>query len=600
MSSSKNRALSIRVWRVRFDPGPGGEARPGSLNPMWPSVPMPRICRSTPPASAIASSYCAQAAGMSVASPSGPGRRRGRSRRGRRRRCRSRCSSAPGGRQAGRRIRQGEPAGPSERQPSRPRNARPVRRRWPAATTGGQPGERRRVYGPAGPRWHRRRSRRWPPVLDDDDFHGACLLLAVALRRNGCAPAVTASTAGTTLPRLTFVHDDYRHDRAVSGGDDGGHVVEVITAWPAVTVSPSATWAVNRPVQLHGVPTSGCTRTPTLSAVMITNACGSSLRILPLTGATASMISSGRIDGGAVAGHALGRLGSRNVGQRDRASGDRGQDQRPTHLGDSSVPAGCAPKNRRRRPARGPKHRLTCWGSGLSCAELRYREARRDRRSSKTQAHSRSRGSNTRLPAQLAATGQEPDAADRGAAAAGILLRLGRDDLLGRIKAPVIGPFFQAMSAAGSALFTNLPLLFAVVAGFAPKADGSTRAVGGRRLPRHAGRVQDHVAVRAGRSARQGRRSGRSTTACSGGIVIGLVTAAPVRPLRHQTSGLSPGFFGGRRFVPIVVSLASLVIAFAMSYFYPVFDAGLARAGAGHRRFGCVGRLRLRLRQPRH
>ena len=35
--------------------------------------------------------------------------------------------------------------------------------------------------------------------------------------------------------------------------------------------------------------------------------------------------------------------------------------------------------------------------------------------------------------------------------AAGILLRLGQDDLLGRIKAPVIGPFFQAMSAAGGA-----------------------------------------------------------------------------------------------------------------------------------------------------
>lgn len=39
------------------------------------------------------------------------------------------------------------------------------------------------------------------------------------------------------------------------------------------------------------------------------------------------------------------------------------------------------------------------------------------------------------------------------------------------------------------------------------------------------------------------------------------------------------GFFGGRRFVPIVVSLASLVIAFGMSYFYPIFDAGLTGLG---------------------
>ena len=60
--------------------------------------------------------------------------------------------------------------------------------------------------------------------------------------------------------------------------------------------------------------------------------------------------------------------------------------------------------------------------------------------------------------------------------AAGILLRLGQDDLLGKIKAPVIGPFFQAMSAAGGAMFDNLPLLFAVgvAIGFAKKADGST------------------------------------------------------------------------------------------------------------------------------
>mgnify|MGYP002715444753 FL=1 len=60
--------------------------------------------------------------------------------------------------------------------------------------------------------------------------------------------------------------------------------------------------------------------------------------------------------------------------------------------------------------------------------------------------------------------------------AAGILLRLGQPDLLGKIDAPVIGAFFQAMSAAGGALFNHLPLLFAVgvAIGFARKADGST------------------------------------------------------------------------------------------------------------------------------
>src|SRR6201988_5503047 len=64
-----------------------------------------------------------------------------------------------------------------------------------------------------------------------------------------------------------------------------------------------------------------------------------------------------------------------------------------------------------------------------------------------------------------------------------------------------------------------------------------------------------------------------------GGIVVGLVTAWLFD--RYHTIQLPSyiGFFGGRRFVPIVVSLACLFIGFAMSYFYPIFDAGLTGLG---------------------
>ena len=63
------------------------------------------------------------------------------------------------------------------------------------------------------------------------------------------------------------------------------------------------------------------------------------------------------------------------------------------------------------------------------------------------------------------------------------------------------------------------------------------------------------------------------------GIIVGLVTAWLFD--RYHTIELPSylGFFGGRRFVPIVVSLACLFIAFAMSYFYPIFDAGLTGLG---------------------
>lgn len=165
--------------------------------------------------------------------------------------------------------------------------------------------------------------------------------------------------------------------------------------------------------------------------------------------------------------------------------------------------------------------------------------------------------------------------------AAGILLRLGQDDLLGRIKAPVIGPFFQAMSAAGGALFDNLALLFAVgvAIGFARKADGSTAlsAVVGYLVMQAVFKtmspfVLEGVLDKAGKQA-------QINYSVLGGIVVGLITAWLFD--RYHTIQLPPylGFFGGRRFVPIAVSVTCLVVAFAMSYFYPLFNAGLTGLG---------------------
>ncbi len=165
--------------------------------------------------------------------------------------------------------------------------------------------------------------------------------------------------------------------------------------------------------------------------------------------------------------------------------------------------------------------------------------------------------------------------------AAGILLRLGQDDLLGKIEAPVIGPFFQAMSAAGGALFTNLALLFAVgvAIGFARKADGSTAlsAVVGYLVMQAVFKTMSPF-VLDGQLDKAGEQA-QINYSVFGGIVVGLITAALFD--RYHTIQLPPylGFFGGRRFVPIAVSLTVLVVAFAMSYFYPIFDAGLTGLG---------------------
>ena len=165
--------------------------------------------------------------------------------------------------------------------------------------------------------------------------------------------------------------------------------------------------------------------------------------------------------------------------------------------------------------------------------------------------------------------------------AAGILLRLGQDDLLGGIKAPVIGPFFQAMSAAGGALFTNLALLFAVgvAIGFARKADGSTAlsAVVGYLVMQAVFKTMSPFVLEG--ELDQAGEQAQINYSVLGGIVVGLITAWLFD--RYHTIQLPPylGFFGGRRFVPIAVSVTVLVVAFAMSYFYPIFDAGLTGLG---------------------
>lgn len=165
--------------------------------------------------------------------------------------------------------------------------------------------------------------------------------------------------------------------------------------------------------------------------------------------------------------------------------------------------------------------------------------------------------------------------------AAGILLRLGQDDLLGRITTPVIGPFFEAMSAAGQALFSQLPLLFAVgvAIGFAKKADGSTAlaAVAGY-LVMGAVFKQMSPLVLHGVKDSAGEQA-LIDYSVFGGIVVGLLTAWLYDKYHNIKLPSYLGFFGGRRFVPIVVSVTTLITGFVLSYVYPIFNEGLTAVG---------------------
>lgn len=166
--------------------------------------------------------------------------------------------------------------------------------------------------------------------------------------------------------------------------------------------------------------------------------------------------------------------------------------------------------------------------------------------------------------------------------AAGILLRLGQDDLLGQINTPVIGPFFDAMSAGGGAIFASLPILFAVgvAIGFAKKADsGSTAlsAVAGYVVIDAVFKAMSPI-VLAGELDAKGSQVMINYSVFAG-IAVGLVTAMLFDKYHNIVLPSYLGFFGGRRFVPIVVSLATLFLGFALSYFYPLFDTGLTAVG---------------------
>lgn len=162
--------------------------------------------------------------------------------------------------------------------------------------------------------------------------------------------------------------------------------------------------------------------------------------------------------------------------------------------------------------------------------------------------------------------------------AAALLMRLGQPDLLGAI------PGFQTgagvIGAAGTALFDNLPLLFAVGIsfGFAKKGDGSTAlaAVVGYMVLTSVFKAMAPMVVHT--PAVDGKEP-TIDYGVLGGIIIGLTTALLWQRFHRTRLPDWLGFFSGRRLVPILTSLASLVIAVLLAFLYPLFNQALTWLG---------------------
>ncbi|RMI27765.1 PTS transporter subunit EIIC [Nocardia stercoris] len=187
--------------------------------------------------------------------------------------------------------------------------------------------------------------------------------------------------------------------------------------------------------------------------------------------------------------------------------------------------------------------------------------------------------------------------------AAGLLLRLGQADMLGRWSA--MKTVADVLAGAGGALIDNLPLLFAVgiAIGWAKKSDGSTAlaAVVGYLAFGGVLKAMSPV-VLSGKVDAKGAPA-LVNFGVLGGIVMGL-TAAILWQRYHRTKLPDYlGFFSGRRLVPILTACAAVLIGVLMSFVYPAFDSGLTWLGktvadhsvAGGGVFGITNRLLLPL-----
>ncbi len=162
---------------------------------------------------------------------------------------------------------------------------------------------------------------------------------------------------------------------------------------------------------------------------------------------------------------------------------------------------------------------------------------------------------------------------------AGILLGVGSSIVGSEGLAPWVLDLGQIMKASGGAIFTILPLIFAigVVLGFT-KNDGVAAlaaTVGYFVLIAAMGVIAGFFGVET--KAIMGIDS--IDTGVFGGILIGIVAATLFN--RYYRISLPPylGFFAGKRFVPIVVSFAAIALAFVLAIVWPPIGEAIREFG---------------------
>lgn len=171
--------------------------------------------------------------------------------------------------------------------------------------------------------------------------------------------------------------------------------------------------------------------------------------------------------------------------------------------------------------------------------------------------------------------------------AAGLLLRLGQSDMLGRWQAT--SKIADVLAAAGGGVFDFLPLIFAVgvAIGFARRADGSTAlaAVVGFTVFSEVVQVFAPVNFAPGDIKKTTALFALGVTpnhwpyGVLAGIVVGVISALLWQ--RFYRVKLPPylAFFGGRRFVPIITAFVMTLIGVVFGLLYTPFNDGITSLG---------------------
>lgn len=150
--------------------------------------------------------------------------------------------------------------------------------------------------------------------------------------------------------------------------------------------------------------------------------------------------------------------------------------------------------------------------------------------------------------------------------AAALLLRLGQPDLLN----------LTWMAAAGNAIFGNLPMIFAIGI-----AIGLTGAEGAAALAAIVGFLVFTGVFNTLIPQVKGQPDPSISMGVLSGILVGLVTAGLYRRFHDIRLPDYLGFFGGKRFVPIITALVTLILGAVFALIWPPIQGVINALGTG-------------------